>query len=72
MLVGGIVLLPMALARPEPLWAGRRALGFVVAASALFTADLAFWHRSIHLVGPGLATIYLGTVRRVDGSDGRG
>jgi drug/metabolite transporter (DMT)-like permease len=29
----------------------------VVAASALFTADLAFWHRSIHLVGPGLATI---------------
>ena len=57
MLVAGIVLLPIALLRRERLWAGRRALGFVVAASACFTADLVFWHRSIHLVGPGLATI---------------
>jgi drug/metabolite transporter (DMT)-like permease len=57
MLVGGVVLLPIALARREPLWAGRRALGFVLAAAAFFTADLVFWHKSIHLVGPGLATI---------------
>jgi len=57
MLVGGIVLLVLALARREPLWAGRRALAFAAAASVLFTADLVFWHRSIHLVGPGLATI---------------
>lgn len=57
MLVGGLVLLPIALARRERLWAGRRALGFVLAAGAFFTADLVFWHKSIHLVGPGLATI---------------
>jgi drug/metabolite transporter (DMT)-like permease len=57
MLVGGLVLLPIALARRERLWAGRRALGFVLAAAVFFTADLAFWHKSIHLVGPGLATI---------------
>jgi drug/metabolite transporter (DMT)-like permease len=57
MLVGGVILLPLALARRERLWAGGRALGFALAGSVLFTADLAFWHRSIHLVGPGLATI---------------
>jgi drug/metabolite transporter (DMT)-like permease len=47
----------VALARRHRLWAGRRALGFVAVGSVLFAADLAFWHRSIHLVGPGLATI---------------
>ena len=57
MLVGGVVLLVVALARRERLWVGRRALAFVLAGSVLFAADLAFWHRSIHLVGPGLATI---------------
>lgn len=57
MLVGAIVLLPLALARRERLWAGRHAFGFVVAASVCFTLDLVFWHMSIHRVGPGLATI---------------
>lgn len=57
MLVGAIVLLPLAIVRRERLWAGRRAFGFVIWASICFTLDLVFWHMSIHRVGPGLATI---------------
>jgi drug/metabolite transporter (DMT)-like permease len=57
MLVGGLVLLPVALMRRERLWAGRRAAGYVAAAAVCFTLDLAFWHKSVLLVGPGLATI---------------
>jgi len=57
MLVGGLVLLAMALFRRERLWVGVRAFGFVAVAAVCFTLDLAFWHRSIGLVGPGLATI---------------
>jgi drug/metabolite transporter (DMT)-like permease len=57
MLIGGIVLLALALARRERLWVGRRAMAFVVVGAAFFSADLVFWHRSIDLVGPGLATI---------------
>jgi len=57
MLVGGLVLLPAALLRRERLWGGPRAAAFVAVAAVCFTLDLVFWHRSIHLVGPGLATI---------------
>jgi len=57
MLVGGLVLLPVALLRRERLWAGGRAAGYVAVAAVCFTLDLAFWHKSILLVGPGLATI---------------
>ncbi|MDH3495902.1 MAG: DMT family transporter [Gemmatimonadota bacterium] len=57
MLVGAVVLFALAVVRRERLWAGGRAAGFALAAGACFTLDLVFWHRSIHLVGPGLATI---------------
>jgi drug/metabolite transporter (DMT)-like permease len=57
MLVGGVVLLAAALMRRERLGGGPRAAAFVAVASVCFTLDLVFWHRSIHLVGPGLATI---------------
>lgn len=57
MLVGGIVLLALGAARRERLWVGGRAFAFAAAAGLAFTFDLIFWHRSIHLVGPGLATI---------------
>lgn len=57
MLVGGVVLLAVALARRERLWGGRRGGLFVLGAALCFTFDLIFWHRSIRLVGPGLATI---------------
>jgi drug/metabolite transporter (DMT)-like permease len=57
MLVGGVVLLGLTAARRERWWAGRTALGFALAAGLAFGFDLFFWHKSIHLVGPGLATI---------------
>jgi drug/metabolite transporter (DMT)-like permease len=57
MLVGALVLLPVALLRRERLWAGRRAARYIAVAAVCFTADLALWHKSILLVGPGLATI---------------
>lgn len=57
MAVGGIVLLALVAARRERVWMGRAALGFPLAAGVCFSLDLFFWHKSIHLVGPGLATI---------------
>jgi drug/metabolite transporter (DMT)-like permease len=57
MLVGGVLLLALGAVRRERLWVGGRAFGFAAAAGLAFTFDLIFWHRSIHLVGPGLATI---------------
>jgi drug/metabolite transporter (DMT)-like permease len=57
MLVGGLLLLLLGMARRERLWVGGRAFGFAAAAGLAFTFDLIFWHRSIQLVGPGLATI---------------
>ena len=56
-LFGGIFLLIVALLRGEPLWRGRRPFLYAVAAAVLFAADLSFWHRSIHYIGPGLSTI---------------
>jgi drug/metabolite transporter (DMT)-like permease len=57
MLVGGVVLLALALVRRERWWAGRRGLAFALGAGVAFGLDLFFWHKSIHRVGPGLATI---------------
>ncbi|KPK05187.1 MAG: hypothetical protein AMS20_07145 [Gemmatimonas sp. SG8_28] len=56
--LGGVVLAAIVLVRGGA-WrgAGRRYLVLCAAAGACFAADLAFWHRSIVLVGPGLATI---------------
>jgi drug/metabolite transporter (DMT)-like permease len=56
-LFGGLFLLVIALARRDALWRGIRPLGLALACAALFAADLSFWHRSIHYIGPGLATI---------------
>lgn len=57
MLFGGLALWLVALARREPLWAGRRAFGMAAACGILFALDIIFWHHSIHYVGPGLSTI---------------
>jgi drug/metabolite transporter (DMT)-like permease len=57
MAVGGVVLTGLALARRERWWAGRRAFWLAVAGGIAFGLDLFFWHKSIHLVGPGLATL---------------
>jgi drug/metabolite transporter (DMT)-like permease len=56
-LFGGAFLLVVVLVRRDALWRGMRPLGLALACGALFAADLSFWHRSIHYIGPGLATI---------------
>ena len=57
MLFGGLGLLAIALARRERLWNGWRTFGWQLFAALLFAGDLTIWHRSILLVGPGLATL---------------
>ncbi|MFP4474348.1 MAG: DMT family transporter [Desulfatibacillaceae bacterium] len=58
--IGGAVLLLYAMARGQKPFSRLRygpALGTIVLCGVLFTLDLESWHRSIPLVGPGLATI---------------
>jgi drug/metabolite transporter (DMT)-like permease len=57
MLLGGGMLLGIALVRRESLWPGRRAAALMALAALFFALDLVFWHRSIHYVGPGIATL---------------
>jgi drug/metabolite transporter (DMT)-like permease len=56
-LFGGVFLLILVLVRGDRLWAGMRSFTLAAICGVLFAADLSFWHRSIHYVGPGLATI---------------
>ena len=56
-LFGGIILAGMALARGEKWWRGWPAFGLTFLGGVFFAFDLSFWHRSVHLVGPGLSTI---------------
>jgi drug/metabolite transporter (DMT)-like permease len=57
MLLGGLILAGLVQVRRAAWRGGRGYLLLCAVAGAWFAADLAFWHRSIHLVGPGLATI---------------
>jgi drug/metabolite transporter (DMT)-like permease len=57
MLFGGIFLVIILIARRESIWNGSRLFVLSLICGALFAADLAFWHRSINYVGPGLATL---------------
>ncbi len=54
---GAVFLLPLVLVRRETLWCGRTAFSLALACGVLFALDLGCWHRSIHYIGPGLATI---------------
>jgi len=56
-LFGGAVLLAIALLRRRRIWKGPTCFGLALLCAAFFALDLYFWHRSIHFVGPGLATI---------------
>jgi drug/metabolite transporter (DMT)-like permease len=56
-LFGGLFLFILVVARGDRLWAGGRPFAMAAVCGILFAADLSFWHRSIHHVGPGLATI---------------
>jgi drug/metabolite transporter (DMT)-like permease len=58
MLFGGVILLVLALCRKEKLWLGRTPAFFMLVCGVLFAVDLGFWHYSIHLIGPGLATLF--------------
>lgn len=57
MLIGGLALLCVVLIRRERLRARSGVWAVMVGAAVLFALDLECWHRSILLVGPGLATI---------------
>jgi drug/metabolite transporter (DMT)-like permease len=54
---GALALFALAAVRRDALWKGPKLLKWMVLAGACFAADLFFWHRSILVVGPGLATI---------------
>ncbi len=57
LLFGGLALALIVLVRRDRWWAGRRHLAFTALAGVVLAADLAVWHRSVLLIGPGLATI---------------
>ncbi|MEM9487542.1 MAG: DMT family transporter [Myxococcota bacterium] len=56
-LLAGIILSVIVFVRRHRFSCPPRTLLFLVAGGAAFAADLASWHRSIHYVGPGLATL---------------
>ena len=56
-LFGALALIVIAAIRREVPWRGWRPLGFAAIAGAFFAVDIFCWHRSIHYIGPGLATI---------------
>ena len=60
MLFGGLMLMVFLAARRQSLVVGGRVALVLLAAGFAFAFDLFFWHRSIHLIGPGLATLLSG------------
>lgn len=56
-LIGGLVLAGVVMARGQTLTPTRKALAALVAAGLFFALDLWLWHRSILYVGPGLSTL---------------
>ena len=52
-----IILLIILVIRREALWKGASFLFLGIFCGLVFSLDLFFWHKSIHYVGPGLATI---------------
>lgn len=57
MFFGGMLLLLITVLTRTRLWYGWKPFLLAVLCGVLFAGDLAFWHRSINAVGPGLATI---------------
>lgn len=56
-LIGGLLLLLLAILRGQRLWNGPAVFGLTIFCGIFFALDLYVWHRSIHFVGPGVATI---------------
>ena len=57
MFFGALILFGAVLARKERLFHGSHHLKMVFICGLLFALDITLWHRSIHFVGPGLATL---------------
>lgn len=57
MLFGGIVLFLLAVLRKERLWSCNKVFAMQFLCSLCISLDIVMWHRSILLIGPGLATI---------------
>lgn len=57
LLIGGLVLVGLAVMRGERMRIDARFLGYVLLAGLAFAADLVIWHMSVYRVGPGIATL---------------
>lgn len=54
---GGVILLLLVLIRGDGLWKRGASWGHAMLCGLFFAMDLTFWHRSVHALGPGLATL---------------
>jgi drug/metabolite transporter (DMT)-like permease len=61
LLTGAVTLFAFATITRKPLLMPPRLLALACLGGAIFTADLFLWHRSINLIGAGLATIFAST-----------
>jgi drug/metabolite transporter (DMT)-like permease len=57
MFFGALILLGAVLIRKERFFHGSHHLKIVFICGLLFALDITLWHRSIHFIGPGLATL---------------
>jgi drug/metabolite transporter (DMT)-like permease len=57
MLIGGAILGAVVLIRGQQRWTGTKHVVLCAVASVFLALDLGFWHKSIHYIGPGMATI---------------
>ena len=57
MFFGALILLGAVLVKKERLFHGSHHLKIVFICGLLFALDITLWHRSIHFIGPGLATL---------------
>ncbi len=57
MLFGGLMLSALLILRRKPLFHGIRSTLTLLVCGLFMALDLTLWHRSIHYVGPGLATL---------------
>src|SRR4030042_5625393 len=57
MFFGALLLLGAILVKKERLYHGSHHLKTVFICGLLFALDITLWHRSIHFIGPGLATL---------------
>jgi drug/metabolite transporter (DMT)-like permease len=60
--VGGVLMVLWCLLSSRRLWYSWDYFKWLILGALFFAADLWFWHRSIHYIGPGLATV-LGNVQ---------